>query len=141
MTEEAGPSIQMGEIMPTASREFSAVKMRAGALAGIAVAIVGLVSAGGAVDAQMRNPPGPPSFAMLDANGDGYVTRAEFEAFREKRMKMMAAQGRPMRNAGRGTPFSALDANGDGRISKKEFESHRAMHMRRMRSGQGRNQP
>jgi len=108
---------------------------------GMALAVASVNLAGGIADAeaQMRNRPGPPSFAMIDANGDGYITKNEFEAFRQKRMEMMAAQGRPMRNAGRGMPFSALDTDGDGRISKKEFAAHRAMHMKRMRQGQGGN--
>ncbi len=108
---------------------------------GMALAMVAASLFDGAADAQaqMRNRPGPPSFEMIDANGDGAITKSEFETFRRKRMEMMAAQGRPMRNAGRGVSFSALDTNGDGRISRKEFAAHRAMHMKRMRQGPGDN--
>src|SRR3546814_10206016 len=54
-------------------------------------------------------------FAQVDADHDGFVTRAEGAAFREGR--------RAERRAER---FARLDANGDGSISRPEFDAPRA---------------
>ena len=75
-------------------------------------------------------PRGPMSFAAIDANGDGAITKAEFDTFRAMRQKQAAAQGRMMRNAGRRPSFSMIDANGDGRITLAEFDNFRASRMR-----------
>ncbi len=76
-------------------------------------------------------PRGPMSFSAMDANGDGTITKAEFDSFRAMRQKQAAAQGRMMRNAGRRPSFSMIDVNGDGRITRAEFDNFRASRMRR----------
>jgi Ca2+-binding EF-hand superfamily protein len=45
----------------------------------------------------------PPSFKKADANGDGVVDAAEFEATKSKKK------------------FASLDKNGDGTLDKKEY--------------------
>ena len=57
---------------------------------------------------------GPVPFATYDANGDGAVSEAEFNAVREKRQ----TDGRPMLRA---PSFAELDANHDGRLSPDEL--------------------
>ena len=52
-------------------------------------------------------------FAKVDANGDGYIVKAEADAAREKMMADM-----------RDKHFKMLDANGDGSISRAEFDAH-----------------
>ena len=71
-----------------------------------------------AADLSMR---GPVSFSSYDTNGDGLVTKKEFNDLREKRMKMRAESGRPMRNAANAPDFSFFDANGDGKLTQKEL--------------------
>jgi Ca2+-binding EF-hand superfamily protein len=61
-------------------------------------------------------------FAKVDADSDGFVTRAEGEAFREARK----AEWQAHRTEWRGERFTALDANGDGSISRDEFMAPRA---------------
>ena len=56
-------------------------------------------------------------FAEVDANHDGVVTRAEFDAYRAK----MQADRTARRAAHRAEMFSRLDTNKDGQISQAEF--------------------
>lgn len=51
-------------------------------------------------------------FAKVDANGDGYIVKAEAEAAHEKMMSEM-----------RDRHFKMMDANGDGSISRAEFDA------------------
>ncbi len=98
------------------------------------MAIVALaVAAALPAQAQSRGPRGPMSFSALDANGDGVISKAEFDKFRAMRQQQAAAQGRMMRNAGRRPAFSVIDANGDGRITRAEFDKFRAARMGRNR--------
>ena len=81
-------------------------------------------------------------FAKLDANHDGFVTKEEVEAFRQKfaglaemgrdmaeRARVMAEQGREMAEhvkrdmpmPDRSAMFDKLDTNHDGVISRQEF--------------------
>ena len=59
-------------------------------------------------------------FAKVDANGDGYIDKAEADAARDKMMADM-----------RGRHFKMMDTNGDGSISRAEFdaEHHEGMAM------------
>jgi Ca2+-binding EF-hand superfamily protein len=78
-------------------------------------------------------------FARLDANRDGYLTRAEIEAAHQSMMGAMHA-GMGKRFADRGVPptdraamFDRLDANHDGSITREEFMAARPpMQQRRM---------
>lgn len=84
---------------------------------------------GGAAQAQpARNaaPAGPASFASHDRNGDGHVSREEFDATRAERRSAAAQAGRPMRGAASSPSFEQLDADGDGRLSPEEFAAPRA---------------
>ena len=65
-----------------------------------------------------------PSFEYFDLNSDGYLTSAEMEEARIKRMKQNAAQGKMMRNSGNQTKFSDIDRNNDGRVDRQEFISN-----------------
>lgn len=56
-------------------------------------------------------------FKALDANGDGVVTKAEFDAGREAMRKKMEAK----RGEHRAGMFAMLDKNHDGSLSKDEF--------------------
>jgi hypothetical protein len=79
-------------------------------------------------------------FEKLDANRDGYVTKAEAEAAKAnradriaKRMERRGAAGSPgQRLANRGEMFDRLDTNRDGSISRAEFEAAPARHERRV---------
>lgn len=61
-------------------------------------------------------------FAQVDADHDGFVTRAEGEAFRDGRR----AERQSARAERRAERFARLDANGDGSISRPEFDAPRA---------------
>ena len=78
----------------------------------------------------LAQPRGPVSFSSIDADGNGVITRAEFDKFRARRQQQAARQGRLMRNAGRRASFAMLDANGDGKISRQEFDRFRAQRMK-----------
>ncbi|WP_174273930.1 EF-hand domain-containing protein [Sphingomonas bacterium] len=58
-------------------------------------------------------------FAELDANHDGKVTKAEFDADEARRRAEMDSR----RAAHRDQEFTKLDANRDGALSKSEFDA------------------
>ena len=60
-------------------------------------------------------------FKMIDANKDGFVTRDEMAAAREKMRTEMKAKFEAARTERRAEMFAKLDANKDGSISKAEF--------------------
>ncbi|WP_246152651.1 calcium-binding protein [Sphingomonas montanisoli] len=60
-------------------------------------------------------------FKMIDANKDGFVTRDEMAAGREKMRTEMKAKFEARRAERRADMFAKLDANKDGNISKAEF--------------------
>ena len=62
---------------------------------------------------------GPLPFSAYDQNGDGFVSKDEFNTVREKRR----AEGMPMRNA---ASFTDLDQNQDGKLSAEEFAARRS---------------
>lgn len=66
-------------------------------------------------------PPQPPPFSVHDTDGDGYISRAEFDAFRARRQAERAAEGRQLRNAPRVLSFDEIDSDRDGRISETEM--------------------
>ena len=59
----------------------------------------------------------PATFAAHDSNGDGFISKAEFDTFRQSSQ----TAGRPMRRA---VTFEALDSNRDGKISSEEFAAN-----------------
>lgn len=71
-------------------------------------------------------------FARVDANRDGFVTKAEADsaaqAFRGKR----AERGKERRADRREHAFERLDANRDGTISRPEFDAAQAQRQQRV---------
>lgn len=65
-------------------------------------------------------------FAKVDANGDGYIVKAEADAAHEK-----------MKSEMRDRHFKTMDANGDGSISRAEFDAghHEGMAMGEAKPG------
>lgn len=96
----------------------------------IGAALAATLAAAGYAQAR---PDGPPKtraevqeriadrFKKADANGDGYVTRAEFDAAREA----MKAKFATRREEHRDKMFAMLDTNKDGQLSKQEFDAPR----------------
>ncbi|MEO5613127.1 MAG: EF-hand domain-containing protein [Sphingomicrobium sp.] len=77
-------------------------------------------------------------FARVDANRDGYITKAEGEAMRGQMHQKMAEHKMARAKSG-GAMFDRLDANHDGSISRAEFDAAHAQRMARMDSnGDGR---
>lgn len=79
-----------------------------------------------------------PSFGDLDADGNGEITRPEFEAMRTARFRQadadsdgkltldeMQAQARGIAEARAATMLKWLDADGDGALSAEEVPQHR----------------
>ncbi|WP_242479348.1 EF-hand domain-containing protein [Lamprobacter modestohalophilus] len=64
-----------------------------------------------------------PTFASFDADGDGMLSKDEFETGRAERIKERSQQGYQMRNLANAPSFEDVDQNGDGQIDKEEFES------------------
>ena len=65
-------------------------------------------------------------FARLDTNKDGYLTREELDATRDKMMGMHGDVEKKLAHRGvmmgdRGAMFDRLDTNHDGNISRQEF--------------------
>lgn len=72
--------------------------------------------------------PGKPTFAQVDADGDGGISEQELMEFRGKRMAEKAKEGRQLKNAAKAPAFADIDSNGDGAISEEEFAAHQAEH-------------
>jgi hypothetical protein len=71
-------------------------------------------------------------FAMLDANKDGAVTQAEFDAHRTA----MKAEREKKRAEWRAQEFTRLDTDKNGQLSKEEFNAPRPDRGERMRDGE-----
>lgn len=80
---------------------------------------------------------GPPTFEDFDADGDGFVSQAEFDQFRAERIAARAAEGRKMRGLANAPTFVEIDIDGDGQLSIEEFTVHREAHVKAMRARQG----
>lgn len=69
-----------------------------------------------------------PTFQERDSNGDGVITQAEFDSFKEARMLKNAEAGKQLRNAGNSPQFADIDVNSDGKITKDELLSAQQSH-------------
>jgi Ca2+-binding EF-hand superfamily protein len=69
-----------------------------------------------------------PSFADLDANGDGSLSASEFNDARANRAVEKSQAGAPLGSLRNAPPFGALDLNSDGRIDPEEFATVQAQH-------------
>jgi hypothetical protein len=67
-------------------------------------------------------------FAKLDANRDGFVTKAEAEARKAQRTEKRGEK----RAERRDSRFDRIDTNKDGSISRAEFEARQARHQQRV---------
>ena len=65
---------------------------------------------------------GPP-FDQMDADGDGFVSETELNAFRAERMTQRASEGRPMGQAGKAPTFATMDTDQDGQLSREELDA------------------
>lgn len=100
-------------------------------LCGVAIAIPALAAGAHEMHEHMSGPMTRSSvetmvkehFAKVDANGDGYIVKAEAEAAHDKMMSEM-----------RDRHFKMMDTNGDGSISRAEFD---AEHHEGMAMGEG----
>jgi hypothetical protein len=83
----------------------------------------------GAGRGMMRN---MPSFSEFDRNGDGSISKQEFDQARANRVKERSQQGYPMRNLANAPTFKEMDLNGDGRITAREFSTAQSQHRQQM---------
>ena len=110
------------------------MKQRIGMVMGVAVAVAMVAGVSARAEDGQKPPkkerPTPEAmFAKMDADSDGSVSKAEFEAAHAERMQRMAAHmgdKAPKMTAEQQTErmnkrFVAMDSNSDGVISKEEF--------------------
>ena len=84
-----------------------------------------------------HGPHAPPAFQEFDADGDGFVSEAEFNATRAARHAKMAEEGRPMKGMATAPGFADLDTDGDGRLSEAELVAGQKAHHAAMREAHG----
>lgn len=104
-------------------------------------AIVALALLPLSVEAQAAAKPGekhgPPAFTEVDADGDGFVSEAEFNSFRAERHKAMAEAGRPMKGLATAPSFAEVDADGDGKVTAAELKAAQQAHRQAMHANKG----
>jgi hypothetical protein len=79
----------------------------------------------------------PLAFAEVDADGDGFVSAAEFDTFRAARHQAMAEEGRPMKGMPAAPDFAEVDTDGDGQLTEAELTAAQQAHMQAMREAKG----
>lgn len=79
----------------------------------------------------------PPAFSEVDADGDGFVSETEFDAFHADRHQAMAEEGRPMKGMATAPTFAEADSDGDGRLTEAELMAAQQAHMKAMKGAQG----
>jgi len=67
-----------------------------------------------------------PTFAEVDANGDGVIVAEELQAMQARRMAERARAGGKMKHAGKHPGFESIDTDGNGEVTDDEFAAHQA---------------
>ena len=75
----------------------------------------------------------PRQFSVHDTDGDGYLSRGEYEVFYRGFEQRHRESGRPAHRMLRILKFEQIDSNGDGRISENEM----LLALRERRRGSG----
>jgi hypothetical protein len=89
-------------------------------VAALATAIAGGIAAAGG-DASTLPLQGPIPFEAFDLDGNGALTRQEFDAVHGRRAEERAKAGLPAPRQSRS--FGSIDADGDGAITREELEA------------------
>jgi hypothetical protein len=90
-----------------------------------------------AVKAESHTRHQPPPFSAFDQDGDGFVSEAEFDAFRTARHEAMAKEGRPMKGMASAPVFGDIDTDGDGKLTEAELTAAQQAHHKAMREAHG----
>lgn len=80
-----------------------------------------------------QRPASPGRFSVYDIDGDGYLSREEFELFYNEFEQRHRNSGRPAHRMLRILRFEEIDSNADGRICVDEMTSA----LRKRRKGPG----
>ena len=104
-------------------------------LIGAAVLAVALLPL--AADAACGKQHQPPVFAEVDADGDGFVSKEEFDVFRAARHQAMAEEGRPMKGMATAPGFADVDSDGDGKLTEAELTAAQQAHMQAVQAAKG----
>lgn len=73
------------------------------------------------------------AFAEFDADGDGALSQAEFDAGRAAHHAQMAEEGHGMKGMEMAPSFADFDGDGDGSLTSEEFMAGHQTHMQAMR--------
>jgi len=103
----------------------------------IVTMIIAIVLLPVAARAGSDRPHGPPTFAEIDVDGDGFVTEVEFTDFHTARVAAMAEAGRPMRGAATAPVFQDMDTDGDGKLNESELIAAQKAHHMAMKDHHG----
>lgn len=68
-----------------------------------------------------QSPASPPQFSVHDTDGDGYLSREEYEVFFREFEERHRKSGRPAHRMLKILSFEHIDSDGDGRISVDEM--------------------